>query len=182
MHRILEVWQYIDGIVQDCSISSANVLEILQSCTKPLISTGTCNMVGRPGYSPADISLFIMGAWSLRFIEAEWRISKLTIIGSDNGLLPGRHQAIIWTNAGMLLIESLGTNFSEIWLVLLSTYLAGSTGGGGLSTSCVKWSPTKCWATGFCCSRPRESAFHTTTPPDWKYIDKNIRTYFTAQI
>ena len=40
--------------------------------------------------------------------------SKLTIIGSDNGLLPGRHQAIIWTNAGILLIEHLGTNFSEI--------------------------------------------------------------------
>ena len=25
-------------------------------------------------------------------------VSKLTIIGSDNGLLPGRRQAIIWTN------------------------------------------------------------------------------------
>ena len=32
-------------------------------------------------------------------------ISKLTIIGSDNGLAPGRHQAIIWTNAAILLIE-----------------------------------------------------------------------------
>ena len=41
-------------------------------------------------------------------------VSKLTIIGSDNGLLPGRHQAIIWTNAGILLIGPLGTNFSEI--------------------------------------------------------------------
>ena len=27
-------------------------------------------------------------------------VSKLTIIGSDNGLSPGRRQAIIWTNAG----------------------------------------------------------------------------------
>ena len=40
--------------------------------------------------------------------------SKLTIIGSDNGLLPDWHQAIIWTNAGILLIGPLGTNFSEI--------------------------------------------------------------------
>ena len=40
--------------------------------------------------------------------------SKLTIIGSDNGLSPGRHQAIIWINAGILLIWPLGTNFSEI--------------------------------------------------------------------
>ena len=39
---------------------------------------------------------------------------KLTIIGSDNGL-SDRHQAIIWSNAGILLIGPLGTNFSEIW-------------------------------------------------------------------
>ena len=31
-------------------------------------------------------------------------IVKLTVIGSDNGLSPGRRQAIIWTNAGILLI------------------------------------------------------------------------------
>ena len=41
-------------------------------------------------------------------------VSKLTIIGSDNGLSSGRRQAIIWTNAGILLIGPLGTNFSEI--------------------------------------------------------------------
>ena len=42
-------------------------------------------------------------------------ISKLSIIGSDNVLLPGRRQGIIWTNAAILLIETLGTIFSEIW-------------------------------------------------------------------
>ena len=41
-------------------------------------------------------------------------VDNLTIIGSDNGLWPGRRQAIIWTNAGILLIQTLGTNFSEI--------------------------------------------------------------------
>ena len=41
-------------------------------------------------------------------------VSKIIIIGSENGLSPGRRQAIIWTNAGILLIEPLGTNFSEI--------------------------------------------------------------------
>ena len=50
---------------------------------------------------------------SLRPSDAYMR-SKLTIIGSDNGLSPARRQAIIWTNAGILLIGSLGTNFSEI--------------------------------------------------------------------
>ena len=41
-------------------------------------------------------------------------VNKLTIIASDNGLLPVRRQAIIWTNAGILLIGPLVTNFSEI--------------------------------------------------------------------
>ena len=41
-------------------------------------------------------------------------VSKLTIIGSDNGLSPGRRQAITWINAGILFIEPLGTNFSDI--------------------------------------------------------------------
>ena len=40
-------------------------------------------------------------------------VSKLTTIGSDNGLSPGRCQAVIWTIAGILLIEPLGTDFSE---------------------------------------------------------------------
>ena len=39
--------------------------------------------------------------------------SKLTIIGSNNALSPGRRQTIIWRNAGKLLIGPLGTNFRE---------------------------------------------------------------------
>ena len=41
-------------------------------------------------------------------------VSKLNVIGSDNGLSPGRRQAINWTNAGILLIGPLGIKFSEI--------------------------------------------------------------------
>ena len=41
-------------------------------------------------------------------------VGNLTIIGPDNGLSPGRRQAIIWTNAGILLIEPLRIKFSEI--------------------------------------------------------------------
>ena len=41
-------------------------------------------------------------------------VSKLTIIGSDNGLSPGWRQAIIWTNAGILLIRTWGINFNEV--------------------------------------------------------------------
>ena len=48
-------------------------------------------------------------------------ISTLTRHYSDNGLLPGRRQAIIWTNAGILLIGTFGTNFSEI-LIKICTF------------------------------------------------------------
>ena len=41
-------------------------------------------------------------------------VSKLTIIGSDNGLSPGRRQAILWNKGGILLIGPLDTNFSKI--------------------------------------------------------------------
>ena len=49
-------------------------------------------------------------------------VSKLIINGSDNGLSPGWHQAIIWTNIGILLTWPLGTNFSEI---SIETYIFG---------------------------------------------------------
>ena len=41
-------------------------------------------------------------------------------IGSGNGLSPVRRQAIIWTNAGLLWIGLLGTNFNAIWISILS--------------------------------------------------------------
>ena len=40
--------------------------------------------------------------------------NKVTIISSDNGLSPERRQAIVWTNAEILLIGTLGIIFSEI--------------------------------------------------------------------
>ena len=52
---------------------------------------------------------------SLRPSDA-YMIIKMTIIGWDNGLSPGRHQAIIWTNAGIFLIGPLGTKLSEIFI------------------------------------------------------------------
>ena len=38
-------------------------------------------------------------------------VRKLTTIGSDNGLVPGRRQDIIWTNAGILFIEQTSMKF-----------------------------------------------------------------------
>ena len=48
-------------------------------------------------------------------------VGNLTIIASDNGLSPGRRQAITWTNVGILLIGPLGTNFSEM-LIEIHTF------------------------------------------------------------
>ena len=65
-------------------------------------------------------------------------VSKLTIIGSDNGLSPGRRQAIIWTDAGILLIGPLGTNFSEI-LIEIYTFSFRKI---HLKVSSGKWQPS----------------------------------------
>ena len=48
-------------------------------------------------------------------------VGKLTIIGSDNDLSPERREAIIWTNAGVLLTGPLETNFIEI-LIDIQTF------------------------------------------------------------
>ena len=57
---------------------------------------------------------------SMRFIAlTDWGrethicVGNLTIISTDVGLSPGRRQAIIWTNTGLLLIGPLWTYFSE---------------------------------------------------------------------
>ena len=47
-------------------------------------------------------------------------VGNLTTTGSDNGLSPGRHQAIIWTNAGILLTGPPRTNDSEIFIEILT--------------------------------------------------------------
>ena len=67
-------------------------------------------------------------------------ISNITIIGSDNGLLPGQRQAIIWTNAGILSIGPLGPNFSEI----LSEIYVFSFKKMHLKMSSAKWSFCLC--------------------------------------
>ena len=55
-------------------------------------------------------------------------VSKQNIIGSYNGLSPGRRQAIIRTNAGTLLIGALGTNFNEFWYsyIFIQEYAFGN--------------------------------------------------------
>ena len=65
-------------------------------------------------------------------------LSKLTIIGSDNGLSPGRRQAIIWTCAGILLIGPLGTSLGEILIEIYTFSFTKML----LKMSSGKWQPS----------------------------------------
>ena len=62
-------------------------------------------------------------------------VSNIIAIGSDDGWPPGRCQAIIWTNAGILLIGPLGINFSEI-LIEISKFIFKKM---HLNMSSAKW-------------------------------------------
>ena len=64
-------------------------------------------------------------------------VDNITIIGTDNGLSPGRRQAIFWTNAGILLIRPLETNFNEI-LIWNQTFSFTKI---HLKMSSAKWRP-----------------------------------------
>ena len=65
--------------------------------------------------------------WVSSLVPTHWGwvthicISKLAIIGSDNGLSPGLWQVIIWNNAAILLTGPLGTSFVEI-LIEIHTF------------------------------------------------------------
>ena len=97
-------------------------LKILWDTENPTMNIGLCysymQLYCRIGNLPAKssvISLILhLGFWiSLSLTHSGWVmhicVSKLTIIGSDSALSPGRRQAIISTNSGILLIGPLGT-------------------------------------------------------------------------
>ena len=64
-------------------------------------------------------------------------VGKLAIISSGNGLSPRRHQAIIWTSVGILIIGPFGTNVSDI-LIIIHTF---SFKKFNLKLSFAKWRP-----------------------------------------
>ena len=111
----------INEFVQYCSISIPNALGILQCCTKP--------------------SIYSYGARGQHIQVNSLRPSDayITIIASDNGLSPGRRQAIIWTSAGILLIGPLGTNFSEIFIEIITFSFKKMR----LKVSSAKWRPCR---------------------------------------
>ena len=99
----------------------------ISSCGIDPIIQMSQTLADSPHIKPTMQSFHVLFAVALNKLLTHWGrvthicVSKLTIIGSDNGLSPGRRQAIIWTNDGILLIGPLGTNFSEI-LIEIHTF------------------------------------------------------------
>ena len=97
----------------------AEILHMINHDIWRPMCTPTLNLSSITTKRPAKIEIFhsvTIDHWGR--VTHIWA-TELTILGSDNGLSPGRRQAIIWTIAGILLIGPLGTNFSEI---LINTF------------------------------------------------------------
>ena len=67
-------------------------------------------------------------------------VGKLTITGSDKGMSTGRRQAIIGTNAGILLIGPSETNFNQKQKILIENHTF-SLKKMHLQMSSAKWRP-----------------------------------------
>ena len=85
-----------------------------------------------------ELSVLPTSSWTHRRRATHICIDNLTTIGSDKGLSPGRCQAIIWINDGIMLIRTQGTNISEILIEIYKfsfkkMYLKMSSG---------KWRPS----------------------------------------
>ena len=93
-------------------------------------------------------------------------VGKLIIIGSDNGLSLERRQAIIWINAGILLIGPLGTNFSEI-LIEIQTF--------SLKKMRLKMSSAKC-----CSFRPGLNVLNSTIMSNKAGLKPELNVLFSS--
>ena len=85
---------------------------------------------------------YMLNMWFIDIFQLVWWTPSLIYasikwfsFGPDNGLSSGRHQAIIWTKVGILLIWPWETNFSEM-LMEMQTFLLKKM---HLKLSSAKW-------------------------------------------
>ena len=106
------------------------------------------------------------------------RITKLTIIGSDNRWSPDWHQAIIWTNVGILLIKPFRTKFSEHFIKILMFSFKEMH----LKMLSVTWQPfclslnllkEKLNWTNWASTNPSHKALHPSSEIGWKLCDES---------
>ena len=111
--------------MQDCSISSASALELLQSCTKPSklhLSIGLVNLstpavtiplqIGmssmRSSVEPITYHTFFYSNHCRTYFTHSGRVTHIrqwmgVTIGSNDGLAPVSHQDIIWTGTDLFI-------------------------------------------------------------------------------
>ena len=117
-HHILN----INGLEHDCCISTASALVILQSGTKCfwVLMSWVLNLtiMASTGISVDNFLEKQLTHWGRVTHICVSNLTIIMIIGSDNGLSPGRRQAIIRTNDGQLIVNwtlrnKLQWNFSR---------------------------------------------------------------------
>ena len=102
-------------------------------------------------------------------------VGNTTIIGLDNGLSPRRHQAINWTNAGILSIGTLGANFSENVILIHISSLKKMH----LKMSSGKWRP---FSRPQCVKGYILTAMQGATSWMCKFVRRNMANVFTDMI
>ena len=164
--RLIFHWSLFPS-VQLTITALVQIMAWRRPCDKPLYEAMVVSILTHIFVTPLIYHL----TWSLHGLQHinslrpsdAMCVSKLTIIASDNGLSPGRHQAIIWTNAGILLIRTLGRNFSEILGKIHSfsgkkMHLNMSSAKGCLFSLCLNELIAK---TGIMCTSTKTHAHHS---------------------
>ena len=105
-------------------------------------NTPILNRQSPPLYLNSDCSILLLCRNQFAALTHWGRVThicvgELTIIVSHNGLSPGRRQAIIWTNAGILLIGTLVTHLIQILIGILTFSFTKMS----LKVSSGKWRP-----------------------------------------
>ena len=157
LHDFLTIKHYLKPIGPLVIKLNQIWIKMMASCSKKTL----------PKMLPTKMWFMLLTHWGW---VMHIRISKLTIIGSNNGLAPGRRQTIIWTNDGILSIGPLGTNFSEI-LIGIQTFSFKKM---HLIMSSAKWRP-------FCLClnvlRPQCIKYCTTSHHSRSLLGENCETF-----
>ena len=131
-HKLTLKWwgHFYHNIISVCNVFSVNVMFLYKTSRLLYIMSQYCSYWWPGAIAPSHQQpqcWLCTRAFPAVYGLTHWgRVihictSELTIIGSDNGLLPDWCQAIIWTNAGKLLFGPPGTNFSEM-LIEIHTF------------------------------------------------------------
>ena len=162
---------------QDISTHDIDYAEYVSSCiTWGRISTTCVMSVWRNDRTCIYIFMFPLNNSTCNGLthwgwETHICVSEHVDIGSDYGLVPNRHQAIILTNAGILLIGPLRTNFNEL-LIEIHTFSFKKM---HVKMSSGKWRP-------FCLSLNELKISESRTPVQKPAVSPQLYAWMGRQI